>query len=231
MLQNLQGTYALLPATRCRRRTHCCSMLPEMTLVEALGAIQLMVNMAPFVRKQLLQNLIVYFFINPVEITSCPFLINKNCLIYEHRFFGCRAYGLWSQDHYEKLDLRSRQAKKHIQEQWENMGISIPQSVIDFQVPYCSFVETDSLVTIDDAMLLNVSDAVESISEEFSRWHHLFVQRYYSDLGFLLASLVFGFPEVVRKKMTVVSDIITNGNKTILEKVVEELPDLCAELI
>ena len=230
MLQELQGAYALLPDTRCRRRTHCCTMLPEVTLIEALAAIKQLTNDASAVREKLLKNIIRYFFLNPVEITSCPFLKDQDCLIYEHRFFGCRAYGLWSQEHYETLALRDRQAKVHFQKQWKNMGISLPRDVIEFQVPYCPFVETDPLSDVNDAMLLDVSDSIESISEGHLRWHHLFAQRYFSDLSFLLASLAFGFTDVVRMKLEVVSDMVNTGKREKLNKVFNTLPDLLAEL-
>jgi Fe-S-cluster containining protein len=231
MLQEIQGAYALLPDTRCRRRTNCCAMLPEVTLVEALAAINQLTNKAPAIRAQLLQNIILYFFLNPVEITSCPFLKDQDCLIYEDRFFGCRAYGLWSQEHYETLALWDRQAKMHLQKQWENMGISLPRDVIEFQMPYCPFVETDPLSDINDAILLDVSDSIESISEGYLQWHHLFAQRYFSDLSFLLASLAFGFTDVVRMKLEVVSDMVNTGKREKLNQVFNTLPDLCAELI
>jgi len=230
MLEDLQGSYALLPDTRCQRRTHCCAMLPEVTLVEALAAIKQLTNKAPAMRVQLLQNIILYFFLNPVEITSCPFLNDQDCLIYEYRFFGCRAYGLWSQKHYETLALRDRQAKMHFQNQWENMGISLPRDVIEFQVPYCPFVEADPLSDINDATLLDVSDSIESISEGYLQWHHRFAQRYFSDLSFLLASLAFGFTDVVRMKLEVVRNMVRTGKKERLNQVLNTLPDLCAEL-
>ncbi len=227
LLQELNEIYKLLPTTRCRRRTHCCSMLPEMTLVEALLAIQRLVYMAPAMRRRVVQNIIGYFFLNPVEITSCPFLDGQDCLIYEDRFFGCRAYGLWSREYYEELAARNRQSKTFLQKQWENLGVSLPQRVIDFQVPYCLCVEIDGNVCINDKMLLNISNKILELSHRFSHWHKSFSQRYFSDLGFLLASLVFGLSEAVQMKFTVVRDIVTLGNRSRLDRIVGELPDLC----
>jgi Fe-S-cluster containining protein len=70
-------------------------MLPEMTLVEALPVIRRLVEMAATMRNRLIKKIIGHFFLNPVEITSCPFLEGQECLIYPDRFFGCRSYGLW----------------------------------------------------------------------------------------------------------------------------------------
>jgi len=53
---------------------------------------------------------------------------------------------------------------------------------------------------------------------------------YFSDLSFLLSSLAFGFTVAIQMKFTMVRDIITTGNMTRLEKIIDELPDLSAEL-
>ena len=205
-------------------------MLPETTLIEAVAAIRQVAEKASDTRMELLQNIIRYFFLNPVEITACPFLKDQDCLIYEHRFFGCRAYGLWSKEHYETLAIRSRKAKKNLQKQWKNLGISLPRAVTGFQVSYCPFVEVDALAFVDDVMLLDISDSIESISADFHQWHYLFIQRYFSDLSFLLASLTFGFTEVVRMKLDVVRDMVNAGKRERLNQVLDTLPDLCADL-
>jgi len=205
-------------------------MLPEMTLLEALMAIQRWVDMVPPMRRRLLKRIIDYFFLNPVEITSCPFLDGQDCLIYKDRFFGCRAYGLWTPGHYEKLAALSRQAKTHIRAQWKKLGVHLPQEVIDFQVSYCPYVELEGHGSINDGMLLNVSGTIERLSQHFSQWHHSFNQRYFSDLSFLLSSLVFGVTEAVRMKFAIVSGIVTTGDRARLDEIVGELPDLCEEL-
>ncbi len=226
----VEKVYALLPVTSCRRRTHCCLVLPEMTLLEALMAIHRLVRMAPAMRRQLIKKLVTYFFLNAVEITSCPFLDGVHCLIYRDRFFGCRAYGLWSPGFYEELETRNRKAKIPLQKQWQNLGISLPQIIIDFQVPYCPFVETEDHALIDDDMLLDAWERIERLSQRFSFWHQAFHRRYFSDLSFLLASLTFGFTDVIKQKLAVVSDIVTDGDKGRLDRIVAGLPDLCAEL-
>jgi Fe-S-cluster containining protein len=205
-------------------------MLPEMSLVEALAVIKRLLDMPSGKRSQFVQNIVNYFFLNPVEIILCPFLKGQDCLIYEDRFFGCRAYGLWSQEYYEKLSAGVRQAKNHLREQWKNLGLSLPSKVVNFQVPYCTYVEIDGHAFIDDRMLLNISDKIEAISVHISQRHQSFTRIYFSDLSFLLSSLAFGFTESIQMKFAVVRDIITTGNMTGLEKIIDELPDLCAKL-
>ena len=229
-LKALKETYALLPETRCRRNTRCCSLLPEMTLVEALLVIRCVLEMAEEVRNPLIQKIIGHFFLNPVEITSCPFLEGQNCLVYPDRFFGCRSYGLWSPAHHGTLADRDRKAKKHLKEQWERLGVSLPKNVVDFQVPYCPWVETISPEAIDDKTLLKVSDRIQGISAHFSSRHQWFARRYFSDLSFLLSALMFGYTQAVQMKFILVRDMVHTENRTKLDRILKELPDLCAEL-
>jgi Fe-S-cluster containining protein len=160
----LKEAYEELPGTRCQRRTDCCSLLPEMNLLEALAAIQMLVKMAPKQRLQVCRRMLSYFFLNPVEIISCPFLQGQDCLIYENRFFGCRAYGLWSKQYYEEQAEGSRQAKQLSQTKWKGLGVRLPQPVVDFCLPYCPYVELEEGVQVDDDMILHISDAIETLS-------------------------------------------------------------------
>jgi hypothetical protein len=118
-----------------------------------------------------------------------------------------------------------------IRNQWERLGVFLPEAVIHFQIPYCLYGGTEGHGLICDEMLLHVSEAIEKLSEQFLPWHQLFGQRYFSDLSFLFSSLVFGFLQTVRMKFTIVRDIVTTGNRSRLDRIIEELPDPCAELI
>jgi Fe-S-cluster containining protein len=94
--KELEEACALLPSTQCQRKTRCCSLLPDMTLLEALTAIQQLARMPSVMRKKLTKKMISYFILNPVEITSCPFLNYRDCFIYQNRFVGRWEYGEWS---------------------------------------------------------------------------------------------------------------------------------------
>lgn len=227
----LKETYAQLPSTRCRRRTHCCSLLPEMSLVEALTAVQLLVDMVPGQRHQLSRRMIHYFFLNPVEILMCPFLERQACLIYQDRFLGCRTYGLWSKGYYQQQAEHSRQAKRLSQEQWQRLGVSLPQAVVDFHLPYCPYVEVEGEVPVDDEHLSHASDTIEAISGQLVPWHDSFRQRYFSDLSFLLVSNVLGSQEAIQLKFEIVRDFLSTGNNERVDEMVGKLDDFLGDLI
>jgi len=229
--KKLEEIYSLIPSTRCLRRTLCCSMLPEMTLIEALAGIHQLAKMDTPMRQKLIKKIVSYFFVNAVEIKSCPFLNGKDCLIYKYRFFGCRAYGLWSKNYYENLGESSHQQKKQIQKQWENLGILLPQEVIDFHVPYCANVTVDDRFSVDDETLIRIFRRIDELSQHLSQWHQVFRGQYFSDLSFLLSSLIFGFSESVRMKFQIVSDIVKKGTRPRLSKNIWTLPDIFEGLL
>lgn len=228
--EQLGNTYLLLPKTKCHRRTDCCAMLPEMTLLEALDAVHRLTGLPPVLRMRVLRNIVRYFLINPVEITSCPFLENQDCLVYENRFFGCRAYGLWSPEYYGKIAERSRQAKSSIQKQWRDLGVSLPQNVISYNMPYCSNVKRADHRELNDNTLLGAAIVIENLSQRFLSWHELFHGKYFSDLSFFITSLIFGVTGSVQMKFTVVRDIVNNGNRQLLNKIIAEVMDPLGKL-
>jgi hypothetical protein len=223
--RELAKAYACLPATRCQRKIHCCSMLPEMTLIEALAAIQQMIEMTSALRLRYLAKLAHYFFLNAVEITSCPFLAGRDCVIYPDRFFGCRAYGLWSPTHYGMLAARSRSAKKLLHNQWKKLGISLPAAVVGYQVPYCPDVETIDDITADDHLLISVSKSIESLSRRCSEAHDAFEQAFFSDFSFLITTLLFGLRETLQMKFAVVREVVHTGQSDTLRDILETIWD------
>ena len=227
--QSLLALYNRLPATRCRRRARCCSLLPEMSLPEALIALDSIRQFPPARRLSLLKKAVRYFLINPLEITSCPFLEGSDCLIYADRFFGCRAYGLWSPEEYQRRTEANRPAKRNMGEQWLRLGFRLPAAVIDFQVPYCRQVLPAESGLVSDPLLTEAEEGIEQISGRLHPWSGRFRDRYFSDWSFLIAGLVFGIPEAVRLKFTLVKEGLQTGSRHRLDEVVRGL-DLRGDL-
>ena len=223
--KDLAQLYRQLPATRCQRKTYCCSMLPEMTLIEALVILEQMTVMNPVERLALLKKISSYFFLNAARISTCPFLDEDTCQVYENRFFGCRAYGLWSPEHYHKVAARSQAAKKYLQQQWQALDVKLPREVVDYTVPYCLDVQTVENVAIHDADLAEKASAVESISLYFSEAHQSFRENYYADFSFLVAAMHYGQRRAVQIKFDVVKEIVQTGHSQKLNPILNEYVD------
>ena len=221
--QKLLGLYTRLPATECRRQTTCCMMLPEMTLIEALVALERLIKMAASRQVQILEKLVKYFFLNPVEMTACPFLEDKACLIYADRFFGCRAYGLWSRATYDELITQTQFAKQHLHNQWANLGITLPEAVTGFQVPYCPYVEITDGAEVSDRQLDEIAENIDLISKQLGREDNLFRQHYFLDLSFLIASWIYGYSKAVQLKFSSVKNFLSGGNRAKLDKMISDI--------
>jgi len=53
---------------------------------------------------------------------------------------------------------------------------------------------------------------------------------FHSDFSFLLTSLALGFQEAIQMKFFIVREFLSTGNHAKLDHVVNELPDLFADL-
>jgi Fe-S-cluster containining protein len=101
-------------------------------------------------KQQAHRRLIEYFLINAARISACPFLQNSGCLIYDHRPFGCRAYGLWSPETYQPKQEAAQQAQSVVAQAWAGLGIRLPENVIGHNLPYCNHVKPLGVHSVTD---------------------------------------------------------------------------------
>jgi Fe-S-cluster containining protein len=198
-----------------------------MNFLEALGVLRALSAWPLEKRLLVFKKITGYFFRNAIEISACPFLEGQECLIYPDRFFGCRAYGLWSAGYYRETADKNRQGKVILKEQWKKMGIDLPQAVIDFRVPYCREVRTDPPGLIDDEGLSRLADQIDDLSGSLGSWDLEFRKTYFSDLSFYLASLQFGIEEAVRLKFFIVRDLVQKRERTRLDQALDRVVDVC----
>ncbi len=222
----LQAIYAQIPSTRCQRRAQCCSMLPEMSPLEALIAVLNLKAKTATASNTLLPKIVHYFFMNPIKVTSCPFLEENTCRIYNDRFFGCRAYGLWTPSTFDQIARVSRRGKKHLQAQWLALGVALPDHVVHFQAPYCRDVVGIDRQTISDHDLFKLHRQVDELSSGLTPWHQAFKDLYFSDLSVAIASWLFGRRRAVQLKFLVVKDALNYQRHSTLDQILNESTNL-----
>lgn len=229
VFRRLKEIYALLPSTHCLRRGDCCSLMPEMSFAEAQSALDLLIRFNPDERMRLFRKIVGHFFLNAIEITTCPFLEDQDCMIYPDRFLGCRAYGLWSKETYEKRAEANRLAKLNLQKQWQRLGVILPRDVVHFRLPYCPNVTPETGEAVSDTLLSRCGERVGLLYRRFSSDHQslerTFGRDYYFDLSFFLTALVFGAPGAARMKLDVVREILITGSRKKLDEILAGLPD------
>ena len=137
----LEAVLSGLPRTECERKTACCALLPQMSLVEASLLAAAIASRPAEVQTGTVLRIVEYFMLNAAQIMGCPFLEDKACLVYPARPFGCRAYGLWSPRAYRLQSEQAVKAKKLVAKAWASLGVKLPKEVLNHKPQYCLDVE------------------------------------------------------------------------------------------
>ncbi len=224
--RKLHGLYDRIPEVTCRGRAKCCTLLPEMTFVEAASAMLLVTNMAPADTRNLLKRTALYFLLNPVRIMSCPFLQDGRCIIYKDRFLGCRTYGLWSEKYYRRMAAGNLAAKYRLRQVWASAGVVIPEEIAGFQIPYCGDVRVTAGKIPGDRMLAKLGRRLAGLSSEFDPlMHESFRTVFYLDFSFWLVSMALGGQGAAQIKFRVVRDMVHSGDERGAADAAESIAD------
>ena len=220
---DLARMFDRLPATVCRRKTACCALLPQMTLLEAGRLMDRVKNMDPIEHRSLLKRLVSYFHLNAARIMGCPFLSDQMCLVYNERPFGCRAYGLWSPQYYRRQAQAALQSRKAVRQAWASMGVRLPQEVLEHQPPYCRDVALEGEGRVTDQDLREVEKSLRELNGRLGVPARDFDHRFYSDLGFLLTAAIWGLDTALKNKVSVVKEYTATGQSPSLEYLIEKI--------
>jgi len=148
-----------------------------------------------------------HFLQNAARRLPCPWALPDACARYGQRFFGCRAYGLWSAKAHEPRRRQSLQAAERVQAAWQSMGITLPDAVCAPPPAYCAKVAPVNGPAVDD----NGLDKLESELAGMGRdqpWHALLMQCG-GDLSYLTAGLALGWQECLQAKVALTRDLLS----------------------
>lgn len=213
--ERLHSLYDKIPQTVCRGDARCCTLIPEITFLEAASALHLLHNMHSGKRHEILDRIVFYFLLNPVKIMSCPFLEQGRCLIYEDRFLGCRTYGLWSGKYYSQAAEKNITARSHVNAAWKKAGVIIPSETAEFKHAYCNNVKVCHGKKPADRAMLKLGRRVAKLSSDFfPGMHEKFNSFFFMDISFWLVSQAKGPEGAALAKFHVVKDTLQAGNRT-----------------
>ncbi|MGD9076910.1 MAG: hypothetical protein PVJ69_16955, partial [Desulfobacteraceae bacterium] len=214
-----------LPETQCTcdEPGVCCMFLPEMTMLEALQWMERMRAMSDEDLTSTLRRFVEFYLTNPARLTGCPFRDDGACSIYKYRTFGCRSYGLWSQEMGRSRTRESRKGKKALREMWNRYGIELPADTVEFEIDYCDKVQVRSDKPIDDDAIMDFLTQVYHLGKPLGHLQSQFEEAYYSDFSFLLTSLAFGMRKALLLKFAVIKEIIKEKTDTRLQQELEKI--------
>jgi Fe-S-cluster containining protein len=197
--------------------------LPEMTMLEALQWMERMRAMSDEDLTSTLRRFVEFYLTNPARLTGCPFRDDGACSIYKYRTFGCRSYGLWSQEMGRSRTRESRKGKKALREMWNRYGIELPADTVEFEIDYCDKVQVRSDKPIDDDAIMDFLTQVYHLGKPLGHLQSQFEEAYYSDFSFLLTSLAFGMRKALLLKFAVIKEIIKEKTDTRLQQELEKI--------
>lgn len=225
LFRRLQDLYEGLPETQCTcdEPGVCCMFLPEMTILEALLWIERMQAMSVEELTSTLRSFVAFYLTNPARLTGCPFRADGACSIYKYRTFGCRSYGLWSQEMGRSRTRENRKAKKVLREMWKRYGIELPAHTVEFEIDYCDKVQVRPGKPVDDEAIMDLLTQVYYLGKPLSHLQSQFEEAYHSDFSFLLTSLAFGMRKALLLKFAVIKEIVQEKKDKRLQQELEKI--------
>jgi Fe-S-cluster containining protein len=225
LFPQLQDLYGLLPETHCTcdQPGICCKSLPEMTVLEALHWIRIMQPMADLELNTTFRRFAEFFLTNPARLTECPFLKDGTCTIYRHRTFGCRAYGLWSQEIGRIRTQESREARKALRQMWKSHGVELHADVAEAELEYCGKVQIVSGKPVSHEDLMALLQEVYDLGKPLGDLQNRFELEYHSDFSMLLASMGLGMEKAMIWKLAVIKETAHKGTDTHLKQVLQKI--------
>jgi len=221
----LRDLYEGLPETQCTcdEPGICCMFLPEMTILEALQWIERMQAMSEADLTSTLRGFVAFYLTNPARLTGCPFRDDGACSVYKYRTFGCRSYGLWSQEMGGSRTRASRKGKKALRQMWKRYGIELPAHAVEFEIDYCNRVQVRSGNPIGDEAIMDLLTRVYQLGKPLGDLQGQFEEAYHSDVSFLLTSLAFGIRKALLLKFAVIKEIVQKRTDTRLQQELEKI--------
>ena len=98
------------------------------------------------------RKLVQHFLSNAAQRLACPWALKDACAVYEQRFLGCRAYGLWSARAYAQRAALAAASQEAVASAWRGLGVELPPEVLAPAPPYCASVKTDGPAPNDAAL-------------------------------------------------------------------------------
>ncbi|MCB2190987.1 MAG: hypothetical protein KQI62_05440 [Deltaproteobacteria bacterium] len=204
----LEQLYQELPNTTCARQGSCCTLLPPVSTVELAAWLHRLPETPYKERAAQARRLVEHFLCNAAERRSCPWARPDSCAIYSQRFMGCRTYGLWSPQVYEKRATQAAQSQQAVAQAWKSMGVELPAEVLAPPPPYCRQVKPIGGSAPDDAAIEALEDRALQLSHDLpdslERLHD-----FGGDIAFAVASLALGQQQALSLKVAVTKALLS----------------------
>ena len=167
LIDKLNEIYNTLPGGYCSGCGKCCNESVGINLIEFINIYNYLIDKDKL-RKESLDRILDYYFLEYTEKKSCPFRDENNrCLIYEVRPLNCRLFGHWKKDDYNKnLDNVTQRNKDYQVFMKNKYGFDISDEVVNFKIKYCEDFKPHNGY-LDKSERLSFSDEIMTLDSRF----------------------------------------------------------------
>lgn len=149
IFDDLNKVYSSLPTGYCTGCGDCCMESVGINLVEFINIFNYLKDRKNL-KKQSLEKIIDYYFLEYKKKSPCPFKDTDNrCLIYEVRPLNCRLFGHWKKEDYNKnLDSITKRNIEYKNMMKKEYNFEISDDVVNYRINFCDdFIPNDGYVS------------------------------------------------------------------------------------
>lgn len=132
--------YRQIPANKCERCADCCFASAEVLFSEFINIYSYVQSLPENVQNTIAERVIRYEFLSLMTLDyKCPFLEDKNCLIYEVRPLQCRFFGLYPRQEYSQLRENSLNQNTQLAQYYARIHrLLLPKEVMTYDIDQCN---------------------------------------------------------------------------------------------
>lgn len=202
--RRLSFIYQQVPDFFCDRCSECCFSCCETYFLEFLTIYAHLKQLPKEEQEPIVKRLVQYELFSLMALDyQCPFLEfdgkKGSCVLYDTRPLACRFFGLYPEDDYRDMRLKSRQANEELTKFYSrSYGLFLPDSVMGHDVDQCEYGQDEEgnsmalsyyergrlqrlIVQLEDD---TIPTEVGRLKEETQRFSYLFVRTFFSDHEF-----------------------------------------------
>lgn len=229
--RRLGYVYENIPNNNCQRCAECCFNVPQVHFIEFMNIMRA-INQLPEEKKNAItRKTIQYELFNLATLEhQCPFLDEKDCLIYDARPLQCRIFALYPDSDYKANMESSKAANEQVMEYFcKEHSIKLPQEVLSFDIEQCgNNLDPDGKpIIINEFERMALVNRIKVLEADVIPYE-IDAKEAYTSFSYLFMQLFFDEEIFMKLKIKCTEEHLTSGNSETPNELIEELlfPDI-----
>lgn len=218
--RRLGYVYEQIPANNCQRCGDCCFNCASVHPIEFLNIFDFLQTLPELTQLRLAKQLVRYEVLNLTTLQNkCPFLEEKNCLVYERRPLQCRLFGLYTKDEYRQLVAKSLYENEKLAMYYARFKrVALPKEVMTYDIEQCenNADEKGNLTVVTEAEREHLHKQIFELGQQTlpTEWQSPDLIRF----SYQYSLLFFSEEELEDLKVRAIKEFQSGGKSPTLEK-------------